>query len=74
MHLRVHRYKHRYGLMFPARAYLGAVVVWPVVVVAAQDDLAACDETALSVKHIRLFDATSAHCERYSISMTASYS
>ena len=60
MHLRV----HRYGLMFPTRAYLGAVVVWPVVVVAVQDDLAACDETALSVKHIGLFDATSAHCER----------
>ena len=40
VHLRV----HRYGLAVPARAHLGAVVVRPVVVVAARDNLAAFDE------------------------------
>ena len=35
---------YRYGLAVPARAHLGAVVVQPVVVVAARDDLAAFDE------------------------------
>ena len=40
----VHLRMHRYGLAVPARAYLGAVVVRPVVVVAARDDLAAFDE------------------------------
>jgi len=58
----VHLCVRQYGHAVPARAHVGAVVVWSVVVVAARDDLAAL--TAPSVKDIGLFAAASAHCER----------
>jgi len=41
---RVHLRVHRYGLAMSARAYLCAVVMWSMVIVAARDHFATFDE------------------------------